>query len=106
MTKKEALEEMSKERIELFGYCNTTYFDRFLKKVDRTSEGTLIEELFGSESAYIDTAGFYDREREDNPSIVDFEDEHGYDVDAIFKWYCNNFEKAWSWMFPKRKLTS
>ena len=107
MPKQDALHEISKERIDFWGYTNTTYFDRFLRKVDNTSEGRLIESLFGSADAYIDTAGNY-RSNRDGPSIIDFEEENGYDVEAIFKWYCANFEKAWRWMFPLRikKLSS
>lgn len=107
MTKKEAIEEISKESIELLGYTNTFYFDRFLKKVDRTGQATLVKELFGSESAYIDTAGDYDSVgTKQEMSITGYEEANGYDVEAIFKWYTENFEKAWSWMFPKRKHNS
>jgi hypothetical protein len=98
MTKQEALEE-----IQRGDYCNTIYFDRFLRKVDRTGQQQLIDELFGSEETYIDTQGGFDSEGYGkNDSIITFEEDNGYDVEAIFKWYCANFEKAWRWMFPKR----
>lgn len=101
--KQEALEEISEERVKWGSYCNTTYFDRFLRKVDRAGQQELIDNLFGSEEAYIDTAGDYSfRGYGKNGSIIEYEAEHGYDVAAIFKWYCANFEKAWLWMYPKR----
>ena len=30
-------------------------------------------------------------------------EENGYSVEALFAWYCANFEKAWCWMYPKKK---
>jgi hypothetical protein len=104
MTKQEALEETQRGEDE---YCNTEYFDRFLRKVDRSGEGELIEKLFGSDEAYIDTAGDYSfKGYGKNGSIIDYEEENGYDVKGLFKWYCANFEKAWRWMFPLRKKVS
>jgi len=103
MTKQYALKEISKDQIDFLGYTNTIYFDRFLKKVDRTGQSTLVKELFGNESAYIDTAGDYDSVgTKQEMSITAYEEANGYDVEAIFKWYCENFEKAWRWMFPQK----
>jgi len=103
MTKKEALEEI---RIHKDDYCNTIYFDRFLRRVDRAGEQDIIDALFGREEAYIDTAGDYSiRGYGKNGSIIDYEEENGYDVEALFKWYCENFEKAWRWMYPHKRAS-
>lgn len=100
MTKKNALEEIRRGKDE---YCNTVYFDRFLRKIEHTDELTLIETLFGSNEEYLDTYGGYKPQRH-GPSVIEYEEEHGYDIKAIWLWYCENFEKAWRWMFPIHKL--
>ena len=97
MPKQEALEEL------IGDYSNSFYFERFLQKMERKSESTLIKELFGSHDAYIDTAGdYYPTGVKQEMSIIEYEEANGYDVKAIWKWYCANFEKAWRWMFPKK----
>jgi len=95
--KQKALEEVKRG-----DYCNTAYFDRFLRKIERHSESDLVKELFGSQDAYIDTQGGFHKSHSKNDSIIEFEEDNGYDVEALFKWYCANFEKAWRWMYPLR----
>lgn len=103
MTKQEALKEIQEHKSD---YCNTTYFDRFLRKIERHSEQDLIDNLFGSQDSYIDTQGGFHKSHTKDDSIIDFEEENGYDVKALWKWYCANFEKAWNWMYPKKKHIS
>lgn len=55
--------DATKKVIEPLYYCDA--FQEFLKTVDKTGQGGLIKELFGSEEKYIDSPGDFWKNPED-----------------------------------------
>ncbi len=97
---KETVEEIT----DPLYYCRA--FADFLKKVDRTGQGALIDELFeGKEDAYIDSPGDFHRDPEQyEHSVV-----YSYiatvtepNLIALFAYWCRNLKKCYEWTYPKR----
>ncbi len=97
---KKAVEDV----VEPLYYCDA--FSDFLKKVDRTGMGTLIEELFDNkEETYIDSPGDFHRDPEQyEHSVV-----YSYiatvtepNLIALFAYWCRNLKKCYEWTYPKR----
>lgn len=90
--------------VEPLYYCDA--FSDFLKKVDRTGQGGLIDELFdGKEDTYIDSPGDFHRDPEQyEHSVV-----YSYiatatepNLIALFAYWCRNLKKCYEWTYPKR----
>lgn len=90
------------EAVEVLYYCEA--FCDFLKKVDRTGMGALIE-LFGSEGAYIDSPGDFHRDPDHyEHSIIYNYTANGKEGDLLmlFGYWCNNLRKCYDWTYPER----
>jgi len=92
------LEKTVLETIEL---SDDPFFEEFLKKVDRTPQEQLIEELFGSEEAYIDTPGDWRKNGESD--IVYYVGENSDTLIQLYGWYCKNWRKVWDWVHTRKK---
>lgn len=86
-------------------------FEDFLRKVDVTSQGQLIEELFGTEEAYIDTPGYYAKDPElhehDIFHCIASNSPNGrIRILELFVWFANNFDKALEWLEDENNATA
>lgn len=86
-------------------------FEKFLRKVDATSEGQLIRELFGTTEAYIDTPGYYAKDPElHEHSIIYCIASNSPNGDLrvleLFVWFANNFDKALEWLEGRKNATA
>ena len=90
--------------VEPLYYCAA--FSDFLKKVDKTGQGGLIDELFdGKEDTYVDSPGDFHRDPEQyEHSII-----YNYVANCneanllkLFGFWCANLRKCYDWTYPKR----
>jgi len=85
-------------------YCRA--FADFLTKVDKTGQGTLIEELFdGKEETYIDSPGDF----KTDPDQYEHSVIYSYvatctepDLIELFAYWCRNLKKCYEWTYSKR----
>jgi hypothetical protein len=97
---KDAVEEV----VAPLHYCEA--FKDFLKKVDKTGQGGLIDDLFDSkDDAYVDSPGDFHRDPEQyEHSII-----YNYVANCneanllkLFGFWCANLRKCYDWTYPKR----
>jgi len=75
---------------------NLEHFKKFLRKMERLPQSA-IEDVMGTwGKGYIDTPGFYHRERHmyNNDIIYFMKSNMGGDFDRLKQWYINNPEKV------------
>lgn len=87
--------------LDAIEFADDPFFEEFLKKVDRTPEMQLIEELFGSAEAYIDTPGDWRKNGESD--IVYYVGENSDTLIQLYGWYCSHWRKAWDWVHARKK---
>ena len=70
-------------------------FKSFLIAVDNTSESELREILFTGKD-YIDTPGYYHREKSQYKGVLDFYEQNmgREELDRLFIWYLDNLDKV------------
>ena len=81
-------------------------YNKFIETVDKFSTGSLIEHLFGSDEAYIDTPGNYKDEKEDymGNAVEHFKENYGGgggkpdEFLLMYAWYVGNFYKVQAWL--------
>ena len=104
---RDLLKRVEKTKLEVFHLLMVDeHFNDFIEMVDKTSQGELIESLFGSEEAYIDTPGNYRIEKNDygGGPVEHYIDNCGSgggqpdQVLAMYAWYIGNFYKVNAWM--------
>lgn len=95
-----------KKTVDPLNYCDA--FCDFLKKVDRTGQGALIKQLFGSEEAYVDSPGDFHRDQDhyEHSIIYNFEANcREGNLLQLFGFWCNHLKKCHEWTYPKRLRT-
>jgi len=94
--------ETVKKVIEPLNYYEP--FHDFLKKLDKTGQGRLIKELFGSEEKYIESPGdFHVAPEEYEYSIIyNFEaNAREDDLISLFGFFVRNLRKCFDWTYSE-----
>lgn len=67
-------------------------FEDFLITIDKTGQTLLIKELFGSRKNYIDTPGYYWKEKDDYSDVFEFYEMNmgSEDYTKLMKWWENH----------------
>lgn len=100
--------DVTDKLVEVLSCAFDEGFKDFLKKVDKTDQGTLIEELFGSKEMYVDSPGDFHKD----PDRYEYSIIYNYtancceaDLLRLYGFWISNIKKCYEWTYPKRLKT-